>query len=179
MEKKGFDLNFFIGFMLIGFLLVFMMQTTYEEPVIGCTDENALNYNPNATVSENEKCNYKDESINSPSKKENKILKNEIFNLINDTISIIKNENLEIQFSNKCGCFRDVKLITKSNNDNSKYKYLSYESNDVDDFPVKLVSNKNTIISPINFVKNNSTNKSFTSSEEYFLIEDAPVFIIC
>ena len=172
MEQKGFDLNFFIGFMLIGFLLVFMMQTTYEEPVIGCTDENALNYNPNATVSENENCNYKDESINSSSKKENKILKNEVFNLINDTISIIKNENLEIQFSNKCGCFRDVKLITKSNNDNSEYKYLSYESNDVDDFPVKLVSNKNTIISPINFVKNNNTNESFISSEEYFLIEE-------
>lgn len=171
MEQKGFDLNFFIGFMLIGFLLVFMMQTTYKEPVIGCTDENALNYNPNATVSKNEKCNYKDESTNSLSKKENKILENEIFNSINDTISIIKNENLEIQFSNKCGCFKDVKLITKSNNDNSEFKYLSYESNDVDDFPVKLVSNKNTIISPINFVKNNNTNKSFISSEEYFLIE--------
>ena len=68
MEQKGFDLNFFIGFMLIGFLLVFMMQTTYEEPVIGCTDENALNYNPNATVSKNENCKYKDESINSLSK---------------------------------------------------------------------------------------------------------------
>ena len=71
-----------------------------------------------------------------------------------------------------CGCFRDVKLITKSNNDNSEYKYLSYESNDVDDFPDQnLFRTKTRLFHQSILLKIITLISHLSLSEEYFLIE--------
>ncbi len=175
MEKKGFDFNFFIGFMLIGFLLVFMMQTTYEEPVAGCMDSSALNFNPNATLSDKISCKYSKENSKSSEVKKNESSDNQDPILskkveIKDSLVVLKNNNLEIQFSNKCGCFKDVRLITKSNNNKSSFKYLSFDSTEEEQFPVKLISKENTNVSPINLVKGSKKSNNFESGKEYFLL---------
>lgn len=175
MEQKGFDFNFFIGFMLIGFLLVFMMQVNYQEPITGCLDPSAINFNPNATLDDKKSCKYSEEKYiksesnkNNPSSIEDSILQNQIE--IKDSITILKSDNLEIQFSNKCGCFKDVKLITKSNNSNSGFKYQSFDSNENKQVPVQLISNENSNVAPINLVKGSKKINDFESGNEYFLL---------
>ena len=175
MEQKGFDFNFFLGFMIIGFILVFMMQVNYVEPIPGCMDENAMNYNPEATDDDNS-CEYSDNKYLKSEIEKNDSLSVEDSKIqsaikIEEVTSFLENDNLKIQFSNKCGCFKDVKLITKSNKNKTQFKYQSLESTEEKQVPVQLISQKNTrSVSPINLVKGTKGNNDFESGEEYFLL---------
>ena len=159
MEQKSFDFNFFIGFMIIGFLLVLMMQPSFENL------ENEENTNVNEEA-----------ETNDLNKEDNLLLVTE--NQFKDTveieesITILKNEKLEIEFSNKCACFKDVKLITKLKNDNSKFKYLSYESNEDSQIPVKLISKDNSVNSTINLVKGQKNSSGFESHNDFFVLHE-------
>jgi len=159
-QKGGFDFNFFIGFMLIGFLLVMMMQPTYNN------DDVKQNKN-------NEEESFKNTDLLG----EIETFSKDSFGLkethqIDDTVSVLKNKNIEIQFSNKCGCFKDVKIITKSNKNKNDFKYQSYNSTKKNQIPVSLISNQNSHVPPINLVKGIKKSNNFESGKDYFLLHE-------
>ena len=159
MEQKSFDFNFFIGFMIIGFLLVLMMQPSFENL------ENEENINVNEEVQTND-LNKEDNLLSG--------IENQFKDTVDieESITILKNDKLEIEFSNKCACFKDVKLITKLKNDNSKFKYLSYESNEDSQIPVKLISKDNSVNSTINLVKGQKNSSEFESHNDIFVLHE-------
>ena len=159
MQQKGFDFNFFIGFMLIGFLLVMMMQPTVN--------------NDNVSKNKNDKQSLK----NTDQLNEIEVFNKDSFGLkeihqIDDSISVLKNNNIEIQFSNKCGCFKDVKIITKSHKNNNDFKYQSYKSTKKNQIPVSLISSQNSEVPPINLVKGLKKSNNFESGKDYFLLHE-------
>ncbi len=178
MEQKGFDFNFFIGFMLIGFLLLLMIPSSPEEPmpILGCTDEKAINYNPEANK-ENDSCKYnqdvKNIELEIEKKEPSQVLNLDAQNKVKilDTISILKNNELEIQFSNKCGCFKDVQFIQKSKNQDT-FKHQSFQSTDKDQVPIKFISKENTSVSPINLVTRTKSENKFESGNDYFELKE-------
>ena len=156
MENKIIDFNLIIGFLLIG-LLLFLMQNSLTnnsepkddkadrkeelDPIAGCMDETACNFSPDATDDDGS-CEYPEENAdcdkpNSFDKTNNAFeLKDELEKSIDfgeSIISTLKNEKVELIFSNYCGCFIEASLIEKETD--GELKYQNWDK----PIPVKLI----------------------------------------
>ena len=152
MENKRIDFNLIIGFLLIGLLLYLMNNSLMNESDDESKKNNielkeekvADNYND---LEEEEKSIKLDKPEIKYSKEE-QITTNDLsvlddFIEFENNLDTLSNDNLELIFSNYCGCFIQARLIEKDSDGMYKYEYYKND-------PVQLI-NESKDSAPLQF----------------------------
>ena len=148
MEEKNFDLKSFIGFILIGAILLYMMYQNQPLPnntssTTKTDQEDVINTNPKENLQQNSV------NLNDPVKKAD-VLNSYDQKKYVDSNTVFENEVLAIEISNLGGMLSKVRLKN----------FVDYDS-----IPVSLIKNGNSFFN-LNFLT--SDGKNINTSDLYF-----------
>ena len=137
MENKRIDFNLIIGFLLIGLLLYLMNSSlTNSSEEIQNNTKNNKELIDKKSQDKNSKPELDEESGDGHLDKEEndkKELKSDFLAPFENTLDTLSNDNVQLIFSNHCGCFIESSLIEKDSDNTYKYEYYKGD-------PVKLIN---------------------------------------